>query len=219
MERDFKRRSFDVENREIIDILPNRRVETIEKYFRGCDYGSVEIVVMDLSKAFKEAIRRALGDVLIIADRFHYMRQVYWAFDEVRRQVQHDLWKEKRIRMKRSKELLWKSPEKLNDKGKRRVKEVLEGHDELRKAYELKNALDHWFKNSNSETAKAGLQAWISLVKDAEIPAFQKSQRPLPDGNKKTFSLLYIPLIIVTSKALVMRQRWPQCWVPRRKTL
>ncbi|MGJ9386123.1 transposase [Salipaludibacillus sp. CF4.18] len=32
--------------------------------------------------------QRALGDVLIIADRFHYMRQVYWAFDEVRRQVQ-----------------------------------------------------------------------------------------------------------------------------------
>ncbi|MGJ9386122.1 hypothetical protein [Salipaludibacillus sp. CF4.18] len=35
--------------------MPDRRAETIEKYFRGCDYGSVEIVVMDLSKAFKEA--------------------------------------------------------------------------------------------------------------------------------------------------------------------
>ncbi|RSL28711.1 hypothetical protein D7Z54_35150, partial [Salibacterium salarium] len=28
------------------------------------------------------------------ADRFHYMRQVYWAFDEIRREVQHELWKQ-----------------------------------------------------------------------------------------------------------------------------
>ncbi len=164
----------DVENREIIDVLPDRREETIEKYFRGCDYGNVEIVVMDLSKAFKEAIRRALGNPLIIADRFHFMRQAYWAFDEVRRQVQHDLWKDKRIQMKRSKELLWKSPKKLNDKGKKRVEEVLEDHDELRKAYELKNALDDWFKNADSDTAREGLEAWISLVNDAQISLFQK---------------------------------------------
>jgi len=128
---------------------------------------------MDLSKA-KMAIRRTLDHPLIIADRFHYMRQVYWAFDEVRRQVQHDLWKNERIQMKRSKGLLWKSPEKLDDKGKQRVEEVLEGQDELRKAYELKNALDRWFKTSDSKTAKAGLEAWISLVNEAQIPAFQK---------------------------------------------
>jgi len=170
----FQTKIVDVENREIIDVLPDRRVETIEKYFRGCDVGNVEIVVMDLSKAFKMAIRRALDHPLIIADRFHYMRQVYWAFDEVRRQVQHDLWKNERIQMKRSKELLWKSPKKLDDKGKQRVEEVLEGHDELRKAYELKNALDRWFKTSDSKTAKAGLEAWISLVNESQIPSFQK---------------------------------------------
>ncbi|MGJ9385939.1 transposase [Salipaludibacillus sp. CF4.18] len=190
----FQTKIVDVENREIIDILPDRRVETIEKYFRGCDYGSVEIVVMDLSKAFKEAIRRALGDILIIADRFHYMRQVYWAFDEVRRQVQHDLSKDKRIRMKRSKELLWKSPEKLNDKGKRRVKEVLEGHDELRKAYELKNALDHWFKNSNSETAKGrttGVDFPCEGRRDTCVSESHKDLYPMETRNP---SVLYVSL-------------------------
>lgn len=79
----FQLNVVDVENRRIIDILPNRKVETIEAYLKSCDTGKVEMVVMDLSQAFKQAIRKALGNPLIIADRFHFMRQAYWALDEV----------------------------------------------------------------------------------------------------------------------------------------
>src|SRR5690606_38801942 len=104
-----------------------------------------QIVVMDLSKSFKKAVQSQLGDPLIIADRFHFMRQAYWAFDRVRREVQHKLYKEQRIRMKRNKELLWKSPFKLNPKEKERVEELLALDSDLREAYELKNELDDWF--------------------------------------------------------------------------
>ncbi|MBM7542284.1 transposase [Amphibacillus cookii] len=33
----------DVENKEIIDILPNRKVDTIKQYLHTCDTGSVEL--------------------------------------------------------------------------------------------------------------------------------------------------------------------------------
>ncbi|WP_371919094.1 transposase, partial [Pseudomonas sp. 2822-15] len=99
---------------------PDRRSETIENYFKQCDTGNVRIVVMDLSKAFKEAVRRQLGDPIIIADRYHFIRQVYWAFDRVRREVQHELYSEQRIRLKRNKEILWKSPFNLNEEGRER---------------------------------------------------------------------------------------------------
>ncbi|MBM7541284.1 transposase [Amphibacillus cookii] len=95
----------DVENKEIIDILPDRKVDTIKRYLRSCDTGSVEMVVMDLSKWFKKAVCDELGDPLIIADRFHFMRQVYWALDEVRREVQGEVDKRTRLHMKRSKKL------------------------------------------------------------------------------------------------------------------
>uniref|UniRef100_UPI0035714F81 transposase n=1 Tax=Virgibacillus pantothenticus TaxID=1473 RepID=UPI0035714F81 len=68
----------DVENKEIIDILPDRKVDTIKEYLQSRDTSKVQIVVMDLSKSFKQAVQKALGNPLIIADRFHYMRQVYW---------------------------------------------------------------------------------------------------------------------------------------------
>jgi transposase len=40
----------DVENREVLDVLPDRRVKTIETYLKQCDTGNVQIVVMDLSQ-------------------------------------------------------------------------------------------------------------------------------------------------------------------------
>lgn len=95
----------------------------------------MQIVVIDLSKSFKQAVRKALGDPLIIADRFHFMRQVYWALDEVRREVQRSLEKKERIRMKRSKKLLWKSIYKLSDEEREKVNELLKIHPRLREAY------------------------------------------------------------------------------------
>ncbi len=78
----------------MLDVLPDRRVKTIETYLKQCDTGNVQIVVMDLSKSFKKAVQSQLGNPLIIADRFHFMRQAYWAFDRVRREVQHKLYNE-----------------------------------------------------------------------------------------------------------------------------
>lgn len=164
----------DVENRKIIDVLKDRRADTIENYLKQCDTSNVQIVVMDLSKAFKAAIRRQLGEPMIIADRFHFMRQAYWAFDQVRREVQHELYKESRIQLKRNKEVLWKSPIKLDEKGKERVEEILDHHPRLREAYELKNKLDTWFKTSDHKSAKEGLEDWISLVEESGNEAFKK---------------------------------------------
>src|SRR5699024_11393639 len=42
----------DVEKKEIIEILPDRRVKTVEEYLRNCDTGNVQIVIMDMSRTF-----------------------------------------------------------------------------------------------------------------------------------------------------------------------
>jgi len=40
----FQLNVIDVENRRIIDILPDRKVETMEKYLKSCDTGKVEML-------------------------------------------------------------------------------------------------------------------------------------------------------------------------------
>jgi len=43
---------------------------------------------MDMSRAFKSSVQKVIGNPVIIADRFHFMRQGYWALDRIRREVQ-----------------------------------------------------------------------------------------------------------------------------------
>nr|WP_050980545.1 transposase [Alkalibacillus haloalkaliphilus] len=87
---------------------------------------------MDLSKAFKKAMCDVLDNPLIIADRFHYMRHVYWALDDIRRQVQHDVDDDTRKKMKRGKKLLWKSPDKLSEDEKEKLEQLLQIESRLR---------------------------------------------------------------------------------------
>ncbi len=43
---------------------------------------------MDMSPSFKAAVQQLLGKPIIVVDRFHFVRYIYWALDGVRRRVQ-----------------------------------------------------------------------------------------------------------------------------------
>jgi transposase len=68
-----------------MDILPDRRCKTIENYFKQCDTGRGQVVVIDLSKRFKDSVRRAVGNSL-------YETRVLGA-GYVRRETQRELKK------------------------------------------------------------------------------------------------------------------------------
>jgi len=72
------------ETHEPIDILPNRGLQTIKTYLQTYSQ-DVEIVIMDMSGSFRAAVQQVLGKPVIIEDRFHYCRYVYWALDDVRK--------------------------------------------------------------------------------------------------------------------------------------
>jgi transposase len=129
---------------------------------------------MDMSKAFKKAVQSVFDKPFIIADRFHFMRQVYWALDAVRRDVQNTFKKEHRLKTKRSKKLLWMDPAKLDDKGQETLQEILNLHADLKEAYTLKNSLNNWFKTSDLHTARYGLEAWFNEVERSQLVPFKK---------------------------------------------
>jgi transposase len=57
---------IDVTTRERIDVLPDRKADTLETWLR--DHPGVEIVCCDGSGGYTEAIRRALRDALQVGD-------------------------------------------------------------------------------------------------------------------------------------------------------
>lgn len=146
--------------REPIDILPNRYKKTIKRYLQK--YGAqVEIVIMDMSPSFKAAVQEALGKPVIVADRFHFCRYIYWALDKVRRRVQQNFHAYDRKKCKRMKHIFHKANEKLTEEERWHLSRYLNMSEELTRAYQLKEAYREWFTR-----AKEMGSTQIKKVKD-----------------------------------------------------
>lgn len=168
------------ETREPIDILPNRKKATIKQYLQ--QHGAaVKIVIMDMSPSFKAAVRQALGKPVIIADRFHFCRYIYWAQDGVRRRVQKNWNDYDRKKGKRMRYVFYKNSAKLTEEDRWYLKRYLEMDDELKRAYELKEAYCLWFQASKKRDpeelleTRTGLLEFYQLVTASGIPEFQKA--------------------------------------------
>ena len=166
------------ETHQPIDILPNRRKETIKHYLMK--YGAeVEVVVMDMNPSFKAAVRKALNRPVIIADRFHYCRYIYWALDEVRCKVQKEWHAYDRKKCKKMRHVLYKRFDQLTERNLWYLNRYTGMSEELKKAYELKEAYCEWFDWAKTSTdvveVKNRLEAFYRKVEKASIPAFLKA--------------------------------------------
>ncbi|WP_230503692.1 ISL3 family transposase, partial [Sutcliffiella rhizosphaerae] len=170
--------------KEPIDILPNRYKNTIKHYLRK--FGAkVEVVVMDMSHSFKAAVQQALGKPVIVADRFHFVRYIYWAMDGVRRRVQSGWHDYDRKKCKLMRHVFYKRSNKLTEDDKWYLQRYLDLSPELQKAYELKEQFCLWFDGAKQNGVKDILQTknalhgFYELVNQADIPEFAKAVQTL----------------------------------------
>ena len=130
----------DPKKRKVIDILPARRSDTLHDYFGSYnDRSNVKIVVMDMSSFFKNVMHNIFPKADIIADKFHVVRQVTWAFENVRKVEQKKFAASRRKYFKRSRTLLLKDKQKLKPEELEQVVNMLQISKRLAQAYYLKN--------------------------------------------------------------------------------
>ncbi|MFS0865697.1 ISL3 family transposase [Fredinandcohnia sp. 179-A 10B2 NHS] len=170
--------------KEPIDILPNRYKNTIKHYLRK--YGAnVEVVVMDMSQSFKAAVQQALGKPVIVADRFHFVRYIYWALDGVRRRVQSSWNDYDRKKCKKMRYVFHKRSDRLTEEDQWYLNRYLQMSPELRKSYELKELFSSWFykakENGNRDIlqTKNTLNDFYDEVVEAKIPEFARAIQTL----------------------------------------
>ncbi|WP_277587625.1 transposase, partial [Psychrobacillus antarcticus] len=162
------------ETKEPIDILPNRYKKTIKHYLQ--QHGAnVEIVIMDMSPSFKAAVTSALGKPVIVADRFHFVRYIYWALDGVRRRIQSTWNDYDRKKCKKMRYVFHRNSKKLTEEDRWYLDRYLSMSEELKQAYELKEAFQLWFTQAKENgpeeilQTKETLYAFYEHVKQVDI--------------------------------------------------
>ena len=102
---------LNVSKHSIIDILPSRDKNTLYEYFEKIpnkERNEVKFFVSDMSKTFKSVKKAFFKNAVHIIDRYHFIRQVSWALENVRKRIQKDISSKLRKYFKRSKSLITK---------------------------------------------------------------------------------------------------------------
>lgn len=173
----------DPAQKKVLDILPQRDTQKLIQYFAAYPYTmrkKVNYVVMDASALFRSVVHQIFPHAAIICDKYHVVRQVIWAMENVRKRVQKQ-FDHHRIYFKRNKRILTKPGCTLTTDELICLEEILSQSDELRKAYALKECFYRVLKMPSRKLAVYFLSTWLELVKAAQLTEFQALLRAFKD--------------------------------------
>ncbi|WP_141747852.1 transposase, partial [Enterococcus sp. HMSC058D07] len=75
----------DGETGKLIDVLPTRKLPRLTSYFLGCtNPEEVEFLVTDMNAAYFQLTKRVLPNAKVVIDRFHIVKHMNQAFNELR---------------------------------------------------------------------------------------------------------------------------------------
>ena len=161
----------------VLDILPNRTTECLIKYFKQWDLDkrkAVRYFVSDMWQPYTDLATALFKNSILIIDKYHFIRQMIWAFEAVRKSEQKKYGKKNRLCFKNSKRILTKKAEKLNDYQKDRVNAILYISDNLRTAYELKEMFYEIVDTEDRKQARDLMLEWIYAAQSSGLSEYVK---------------------------------------------
>ncbi|MGI6537812.1 MAG: ISL3 family transposase [Caldicoprobacterales bacterium] len=186
----------DPKSRRVLDILPGRETHHLTTYFFPFtkeERDKVKAVVIDMWKPYADVAQAYFKNAIVVVDRFHYVRQVMWAFDKVRREEQKKFSKERRRYFKKSKKLLWARFFNLSRENQQAVEVMLNLSPKLKEAYLLKEKFMEFVDASDFDDAKKKLKAWYLYVSVSNLPEFNYCFRTINRWQDNILNSFKIP--------------------------
>lgn len=164
----------DPREKTVLDVLPNRYENDLIKYFKQFDSRTdVKYFICDMNSHFRRVSQHCFPQAAIVADKYHVVRQVYWAMENVRKTEQNKLSKKFRKHFKRSRWLLMKPKDKLTDEEMDRLALMFEIAPRLAVAYRYKNDFLEIIRSDSSKVARGSLANWIKNVEADGMSEFR----------------------------------------------
>lgn len=160
----------------VLDILPDRKEEHLISYLKQWDKSErdkVRFFVSDMWKSYIELSAVYFKNATPLIDKYHYIRQIIWAFERVRKKVQKMYGKENRLLFKHSKRILTMRKSKLNPQQLAKVEHILYLNDDIREAYYLKEAFYKILDCTNSSNAKELMSEWIMYAQASNLKEYK----------------------------------------------
>ena len=162
--------------RTIMDILPDRTQSHLSEYFREMNRGQryrVKFFVCDMWQPYVDLAHAYFPNAKVIIDKYHFIRQVTWAIENVRKRLQKTMPVSLRKYYKRSRKLILTRYDKLKDENKKACDLMLFYNDDLRKAHMLKEWFYRICQNPKYSIQRTEFYDWIKNAESCGIKEFE----------------------------------------------
>src|ERR1700694_3926196 len=172
---------YDLERRVLLGVGEDRTEQAVKKFFteemgrRRCR--TLQVVCMDMWAPYASLVRAHAPHAQILFDRFHIVKHLNEAVDEVRRAEMQRLTKKEKVLFKRSRWLLLKNPWNLNGDQKERLSTLVRWNTPIVPAYYLKESFQLFWEYRRPSRAEQHLQKWMTSALRSRLDPFKKLVR------------------------------------------
>ena len=164
-------------NHSIMDILPDRTQSHLTSYFREIDRAQrlrVKYFVCDMWQPYVDLAHTFFPNAKVCIDKYHFIRQVTWAMENVRKRLQKTMTITMRKYYKRSHNLLLTRYHKLTEENKKACDLMLLYNDDLRLAHWLKEKFYEICQDTKYSRQRRDFYDWIKIAESSGLKEFEK---------------------------------------------
>ncbi len=172
----------------ILDILPNRTQPHLCSYFRDVpkdQRNRVEFFISDMWEPYRDIAKTFFPNATLIADKYHFIRQVTWAIENVRKRLQRTMSVPLRKYYKHSRRLILGRYDKLKGESKKECDLMLHYNDDLRKAHYFKEWFYHICEENSYSILRTEFWDWIKNAEICRIKEFEACARTFRNWSKE----------------------------------
>jgi transposase len=134
----------------------------------------IRLAVMDMWKPFRNSTTRNAPQAAILFDKFHVIRHLGEALDQVRKQEYARLEGKKRQFIKGQKYTLLSHPQNLTGSGRKSLKLLLTANKRLNIAYLLKESFGQLWDYSSETWARKFFENWRAQLKWQRLKPYEQ---------------------------------------------
>lgn len=168
---------YDLERGELLWVSEGRKEEAVALFFAWLGLHrarALQAVVLDMWAPYRRVVEQRAPQAVIVFDRFHLIRHLNAAVDQVRRAMVRELEGAERRAIKGTRYLWLSNPWNLSDRRRMKLSELLRLNLPIVRAYLLKEAFQQFFAYRRRGWAARWLRDWFHWATHSRLAPLRR---------------------------------------------
>lgn len=197
---------YDLDRSRVVWVEKGKGRDTIDLFFECClsEYQKEQILwaACDMSEAYIGAIQEHCPNVTLVLDRFHIVKAIHTALDEVRKEQWREATAQQRKILKGLRWLLFKRSSTRSDEDSRTLHALQKGNRRIYRAWLLKDEFEQFWDFETPSAAERFLKRWTTSALRTRLEPMRKLANTLRKHSAEIVSFVHTRLTNAVAEGL-----------------